>query len=229
MRTEASAELVMRARQDRAAFGDLYRMYVHRVYAFCLTHSGGYHERAEDLTAQTFESALRMIAQYEYRGTPFSRWLLRIASNAIAEGARRDGRAILISDESPSARDVADIPDADPSRWVERWEQADRVQAHMATLSPDQKRVLELRFWEDLPLNEAGLRMGRSDVATRQLLRRAIVALRARMDEEETTGDDRLRAPRVDRWRPEQGAGTSVVRPRPAHAAQSARGGGPAG
>lgn len=72
MAIEADAELIERARYDRAAFGDLYRLYVNRIYLFCLTHTG-HHEQAEDLTSQTFERALRTIHRYDDRGTPFSR------------------------------------------------------------------------------------------------------------------------------------------------------------
>ncbi len=53
MGTEASAELIALARHDRAAFGDLYLLYVRRVYAYCLAHTGD-QQHAEDLTSATF-------------------------------------------------------------------------------------------------------------------------------------------------------------------------------
>ena len=31
----AEAELIARARHDREAFGEIYDLYVHRIYAFC--------------------------------------------------------------------------------------------------------------------------------------------------------------------------------------------------
>src|SRR5579875_2887705 len=100
MATEADADLIARARHDRAAFGELYRLYVHRIYLFCLPHTG-HHEMAEDLTSQTFERALRTIHRYEDRGTPFSRWLLRIASSALGDYGRHDGReSTILVDES---------------------------------------------------------------------------------------------------------------------------------
>lgn len=196
MRTEASAELVTRARHDRAAFGDLYRMYAHRVYAFCLMHTRGDHERAEDLTAQTFEYALCSIDRYEDRGKPFSRWLLRIAANGIAERVRRDGRVILLGDEALSVDELADALGTDPSAMVDRWEQADLLQTHMDALSPDQREALRLRFYDDLGVRDVAARMGRSEDAARQLLHRAIAALRVTVTaHEESVDHDRRLVP----------------------------------
>jgi RNA polymerase sigma-70 factor (ECF subfamily) len=230
MRAEASAELVTRARHDRAAFGDLYRMYAHRVYAFCLMHARGRHEHAEDMTAQTFERAFRAIGQYEERGKPFSRWLLCIASNCMAERIRRDGRVILLGDEALPTDELADALDTDPNEMVDLWEQADLLQKHMDTLSPDQREALRLRFYDDLTVRDVAAGMGRSEDATRQLLHRAIVALRASVAaHEEKVNHDRPLVPADAGRRRRPGVGTPVGAPRPAHARQSAGGGGPAG
>ena len=39
MREEADAAMIARARGDRAAFAEIYDLYVHRLYAFCRTLS----------------------------------------------------------------------------------------------------------------------------------------------------------------------------------------------
>jgi len=179
MAIEADAELIERARYDRAAFGDLYRLYVNRVYLFCLTHTG-HHEQAEDLTSQTFERALRTIHRYDDRGTPFSRWLLRIASSALADYGRHDGRSGTIQvDESLIDEGGSHAADGGIEGLVEQWERADRLHAHMATLSPQQQLVIRLRFYEDRTLQDVARLMHRNPAATRQFLGRTIVALRA--------------------------------------------------
>lgn len=78
-RREATADLVNRARRhDQDAFGELYDLYVDRVYAFRLTYTHNCHltythncHDAEDVTSHTFEQALVAIDRYEDRGTPF--------------------------------------------------------------------------------------------------------------------------------------------------------------
>ncbi len=186
MATEADAELIARARYDRAAFGDLYRLYVNRVYLFCLMHTG-HHEQAEDLTSQTFERALRTIHRYDDRGTPFSRWLLRIATSALGDYGRHDGReSTMLVDESMLDESGLQSSASGLERLVEHWERADRLHAHMmAALSPDQRLIIRLRFYEDRTLEDAARLMKRNPAATRQFLHRAIVALRVHMASED--------------------------------------------
>jgi len=133
MGTEASAELIARARHDRAAFGDLYVFYVRRVYAYCLVPTG-YREQAEDLTSATFERALRTLNRYEDRGACFSTWLLQIAANTLVEQIRREKRVILMDDISLRAivEDHALSEITDPAQQVVRWEDADRLQSQLA-------------------------------------------------------------------------------------------------
>ncbi len=182
MATEADAELIARARHDRAAFGELYRLYANRIYLFCLTHTG-HHEQAEDLTSQTFERALRTIHRYDDRGTPFSRWLLRIATSALGDYGRHDGReSTMLVDESLLDEAGPRGSDSGLDPLVEQWERADRLHAHiMAALSPDQQLIIQLRFYEDRTLEDAARLMGRNPAAARQFLHRAIAALRVHM------------------------------------------------
>jgi len=192
MRTEASAELIARARQDRQAFGELYKLYVHRIYAFCLALTR-HHEQAEDLTSQTFEYALRTIHRYEDRSVPCSKWLLRIAANAFAAQVRHNhgqGSCVMLDHESLWMDDSASDTDLDPAQIVQQWEQMDWLWGHVCTLSPDHRMVLYLRFWEDRSLADVANQMGRSPSAARQLLYRAMTALRVRVMAGEVSGSD---------------------------------------
>ena len=172
-RAEAAPGLVARARRDRAAFGELYDHYLLRVYAFCRLHSAT-REEAEDLTAETFERALRAIARYEERGMPFSAWLLRIAANAAADRARRAGRAS--NPDGVTAREA--------ENQVARWEEALWMRGHVESLPRDQREVVRLRFYEDRSFLDVAAAMGRSEGAVKQLLRRALAALRLALQEE---------------------------------------------
>ncbi len=179
-RAEAPPALVAQARTERVAFGQLYDLYVRRVYAFCAL-GGRSREEAEDLTAQTFERALRAIDRYEERGAPFSAWLLRIAAHVVADRARRaeplDAAAPLNDDDDGAAADAG--PD-----WTEEWALATWLRGRLAALPEDQRRVVQLRYYEDRSFGDVAARMDRSENAVKQLLRRALAALRAGVHEE---------------------------------------------
>jgi len=184
MRTEASAESIARAQHDPAAFAPIYQQYADRIFAFCLLHTGN-RQQAEDLTADTFERALATIIRYENRGVPFSHWLLRIAANTLVAHIRHDGRAILVDDTCLHEGVAVGQWGMDPARLAERWERADQLMAHIAGLGSDQRRVIQLRFYEDRSIGEIATLMDRTLPATRQLLYRAIIALRHSVRAEE--------------------------------------------
>jgi len=143
------------------------------------------------LTAQTFESALSAIGRYQDQGLPLSSWLLRITANAAMKRARHNGRVILMGDDSLwEGGGAIDARNAEGDEWVSRWERADWLQEHMVALPPDYRRVIELRYWKDLPLGSVARRLGRSEAATRQLLHRALKVLRARITEDEGDAKD---------------------------------------
>jgi RNA polymerase sigma-70 factor (ECF subfamily) len=174
MRAEATADLITRARSDPAAFGELYDQYLPRVYAFCRRYSSSQQE-AEDLTAVTFERALRAIVRYEDRGHPFSSWLLRIAGNAVVDNSRRPRQQVI------RPLDLARLKE---DGFIQEWEETFWIREHVAALPGDQQEVLRLRYFEDHPFAEVAVRMGRSEGAVKQLLRRALRALHVRMQQE---------------------------------------------
>ncbi len=82
---------VARARSgDLAAFEELYRRHVGRVYGLCLRMTAD-PARAEDQTQETFVRAWNKIGSY--RGeSHFSAWLCRVAVNVVRSDRRAHGR-----------------------------------------------------------------------------------------------------------------------------------------
>jgi RNA polymerase sigma-70 factor (ECF subfamily) len=184
MAEEASRDQLDRAKHDRAAFARLYDLYVNRIYGFALVHTSS-REEAEDVTAQTFERALAHIAGYEDRGAPFSAWLIRIASNLVMDRARRRGRATVLGDDAlPEFDPRGNAADHGPPAVVERWERATWLLGHVEELPTDQQQAVELRFWGERSYAEIGEQMGRSEAAVKQLVYRALRAMRAQMERE---------------------------------------------
>ena len=74
MQEERDAQLIARAKEDPEAFGVLYERYVGKIYNYIYYRTTNHHD-AEDLTARTFQRALKHIGRYVDRGAPFSAWL----------------------------------------------------------------------------------------------------------------------------------------------------------
>ena len=166
---DGEATLAARAKHDRQAFGELYDRCVDSIYRFCLRRLGSVPD-AEDATAHVFAKALA--AMPRFRGGSFQGWLFAIANHVVVD-AYRTGRshAPLIAAEG-----VFD-PDPGPEEEVVQLEAARSIRAVLSQLSPDQRRVLELRL-AGLSGVEIARVLGRSHGTVRNLQHRTLVRLR---------------------------------------------------
>lgn len=176
---EIERVLVAAAKRDPREFGALYERYVDRIYRYAYRRVGTHHE-AEDITAQTFQQALQALPSYEWRGLPFGAWLFRIAGNIINRRGRTGGREVSVEDVTVFSG--FEDADDDPADRVWRSEQAEELAVLIAKLPPDQQRVLVLKFSHGLKNREIGDLMGRSEGAIKQLVHRALVALRGTVE-----------------------------------------------
>lgn len=168
-------------KRDREAFGALYNKHVSRVYRHVYYMVGSPPE-AEDLTAQAFLQAWQAIERYQIRGAPFVSWLMRIAHNLGVSHLR-------------SRRPSAELPetlvdrsrDGNPDDALQRQADGERVREAILRLREEHRRVIILRFVEDLAYREVAEIVGKSVPAVRVIQHRALNALRKQMlaDEEQ--------------------------------------------
>jgi RNA polymerase sigma-70 factor, ECF subfamily len=163
--------LIEAAQKDPRRFADLYEANFERVYAFIARRVRDRAD-AEDLTAEVFHQALANLKKFEWRGVPFSAWLYRIASNAIADRWQRLSREHSGSgaEDPPAPHDLAS---------PEEIEKRARLFRLMSDLPEDQRRVIEMRFALGKSIAEIARELGRTDGAVKQLQFRAIRALRS--------------------------------------------------
>jgi RNA polymerase sigma-70 factor (ECF subfamily) len=177
--------LVERARDDPAAFAELYRRYLRRVHAFARRRTGVV-EVAEDVTSATFERALRNLASYSWRPPGFGPWLFRIAANELVDHHRRTRR-----DGSPRAEDASRRlhPESapDPAEEVHARDAVAEMLAAMDGLSPRYQQALSLRYLSGLTPDEAAAALGTSKATMAVVVHRASRALRRALP----AGDDR--------------------------------------
>ena len=114
---------------------------------------------ADDLTIETFGKAFQRLKQY----TPafaFSTWLFKIASNHSIDFIRKkrikalsldkgfttsdgDQMQITVEDESP-----------DPFETLEKKQRVERMRLVVSKLKPRYRRLVELRYFEELSYDE---------------------------------------------------------------------------
>lgn len=164
--------LIEAAQQDPSRFAELYEKNFHRVYAFVARRLRNRAE-AEDVTAEVFHEALRNLGRFQWRGTPFAAWLLRIAANTVADRRERASRLGEISADDP-------LGETGPSVQAEAENRAMLFQL-VDRLPPDQRLVIFRRFVDQKSAREIAEELGRSEGAVKQLQFRALETLRGKV------------------------------------------------
>jgi len=169
-------ELVERAREDPDAFAELYRRYVHRIHAYAMRRSGA-REIAEDITAQTFEKALRGLSSFRWRTGGIAPWLFRIAANELTDHHRREGRRG--GDRAARAADrIHDRTVVDDLGSIDAEVDASVLRVALDGLNPRYQRALTLRYLADLDHEAAAKAMGVPKPLFAVLVHRATASLR---------------------------------------------------
>ena len=182
-RSQAEERLLVEAAQrDPARFADLYENYFELVYAYVARRVGN-RDEAEDFTSEVFRKALASLPRFKWTGAPFAAWLFRIASNIMADRAKRSAKERNVSlDESKQAR--AENRTSRQHATFEEVERHARVLRQVEELAEDQRRVVMMRFAEEKSIREIAEALGRSEGAVKQLQFRALERLRARLANE---------------------------------------------
>ena len=166
--------LVEAAQRDPSRFAELYERNFDRVYAY-VSRRVTDRSAVEDVTAEVFRQALANLGQFEWRGSPFVAWLVRIAANAVTDHWRR------VSREQPMLE--ADGPESAPSdpASIDAVERRALLFRLVRSLPADQRRVIEMRFAQEKGVREIARELNRSEGAVKQLQFRAIQNLRAQL------------------------------------------------
>ena len=159
--------------RDSGAFGELYDLFVERVYRYLYFRTGS-HPEAEDLTEQVFLKAWEAIGRYRWQGRPFLAWLYRLAHNAHIDHVRSQKPTIsLNSDERP-----LELPSSAAAVELSRALDADLLAHALGELTPDQQQVIVMKFLEGLDNEQIAQSMAKREGAIRALQMRALMSLR---------------------------------------------------
>jgi RNA polymerase sigma-70 factor (ECF subfamily) len=158
---------------DVFAFDEIFRRYAPVLLRALRRGSGG--DDATDLLQQTFLQLHRSRADFA-RGSALRPWLFTIAINVKRQHLRRLARhrEDLLGDDLESV--------AAPARRSRR-EDLEGIAALLAELPPEQRKVIELHFLDDLSFAQVAKVVGVSIAAVRVRAHRGYVLLRQRFAE----------------------------------------------
>jgi RNA polymerase sigma factor (sigma-70 family) len=143
---------------DAAAFGVLVERYQELAFrvAWLVTRDAG---SAQDACQEAFIRAYRNLHRFRL-GEPFRPWLLRIvtnlARNQVRSSVRRGGLLDRLRRRGPAtvgSNSIAEV-DSGPERAVEAAERHEAVMEALAALRLEDREVLYLRHFLDLPERE---------------------------------------------------------------------------
>lgn len=159
--------------RDANAFGELYDLFVERVYRYLYFRTGS-HPEAEDLTEQVFLKAWEAIGRYRWQGRPFLAWLYRLAHNAHIDHVRsQKPTTSLNNDDRP-----IELPSSAAAVELARALDADLLAHALEELTPDQQQVIVMKFLDGLDNEQIAQSMDKREGAIRALQMRALMSLR---------------------------------------------------
>ena len=137
--------LVLQARTQAHALGQLYELYYERIYRFCVYRLFN-KEIAEDVTSAIFLEVARKIRTFTGRTEQdFSNWLYAIASNQANSYIRKTSRRKKLLAEAGKSIKVSNSR----SNWSEPdWP---KLYAAILKLKPKHQTIVTLRFFENHP------------------------------------------------------------------------------
>ena len=168
------AELARRAASDPDAFSELYQRFLPGVYRYHLARTGQVQE-AEDLTAQTFLTALEAIHSFRGQGS-FAAWLFGIASHKLADHYRRRRPELPLE-----LAEAVHSPNLLPEEAAVQRLEIRRVARALHLLSPERAEALVLVIFGGLSMAEAAQALGKTEAAVKMLIHRGLKELKERL------------------------------------------------
>jgi RNA polymerase sigma factor (sigma-70 family) len=146
-------------RGEQNAYAELMKNYRDSLYFMMLKMTNNPQD-ADDLTIEAFGKAFKNLRQY----TPdyaFSTWLFKIASNNCIDFIRKrkmnEQVSLNLNDPLETGDDLADILPATsrtPEEDIIRQQKIDALRDIVSKLKPHYKRLIELRYYDELSYEE---------------------------------------------------------------------------
>jgi RNA polymerase sigma-70 factor (ECF subfamily) len=145
------------------------------LYAYVLWRCGGLRERADEVTQETWLTAVRRLRSFDPAAGSFAAWLRGIAINLLRNHFRRENRRARCS------QPLENEPLADEAPH----EQAERIAVALASLPSHYEAVLRMKYLDSRSVADIAAERGESLKAIESQLTRAREAFRQAYLQEE--------------------------------------------
>jgi RNA polymerase sigma-70 factor (ECF subfamily) len=154
----------------------LVKRYEKRLYNYALRMSGN-PDDAMDILQDVLMSVYRNLNSF--RGdSKFSSWLFRIASFRCTDYFRKASRDTWLTDHADTFEETDDR--AHPENSVSLAQDNQGITRLMAALPPDQRQVIELKFFQHFTFDEIAGQLGISPNTAKTRLYAALAKMRQR-------------------------------------------------
>lgn len=172
--TDESKLLARIVQRDERAFLAIYDLYASRVHGLTLRILGNA-MLAEEATQDTFLKLWSRSRQYHVERGPFLPWLMTIAHRVALDRLRLEARRPTLSDSNDPEDAWQTIPDLESMTDESRWRS---LYFAIQALHPDQRKVLELAYYQNLSQSEIAEVLGWPLGTVKTRLRAAMEKLR---------------------------------------------------
>lgn len=139
----------------------------------------------DDVVNDVFLGAFTSIGRFQGGEADFRAWIFRIARNKVADTYRRSGRQVATAPLAAASTVAAGDVELDAELQLGQNE----VERLLASLTEDQQEVLLLRLVGDLTVAQIAEVTGRRRGAVKQLQRRGLRQLEARLADQSEESD----------------------------------------
>jgi RNA polymerase sigma-70 factor (ECF subfamily) len=180
----SEADLLTGARQfDQQALAEIYDLYSSGIYRYACRLLGNEVE-AEECVGEVFSRFLSVLAAGGGPRDHLKAYLYRIAHNWITDEFRRQPPP-----ELPLEADLIGQTDTNPSRLAALELERQQVRAALRLLTPEQRQVILLKYYEGFSNLETAAAMDKPLGAVKSLQHRALDALRRMLLQKEDVNE----------------------------------------
>lgn len=163
---------------DEIAFAAIYRKWSPLVHTMA-TRSLGDSWEAEDVTQQVFIGAWRGRAGFHQERGPLGAWLVGITRRKIIDALAARTRRLTLAKAAAAMAETTQPPEAPPEAVLDRV----LLVHELACLSPVQREILCMAFYDDLTHTQIAQRTGIPLGTVKSHCRRGLQRLRAGIEQ----------------------------------------------
>jgi RNA polymerase sigma-70 factor, ECF subfamily len=175
-----SSRLEELVRMDKEDLIEIYEEFNPRLYRYAVRLLSQ-PDLAEECVAETFSRFLQILKKGGGPKDNLSAYLYRMVHNWITDFYRNQPPVETLENELPGD------PRENPTAVVAEKLEQQRVRHALLNLTPEQRQVILLRFFEDWSHEEIASSIGKTAAATRALQHRALTGLQKMLGEPEVS------------------------------------------